>query len=269
MNGLEFISASTGYIISAALVGLAVGMTAHLGQGLRARQQQAHRLGSAESMLKQNSLQKALSPWLRRIGIHENPSFIGFALAGLFGFLIPVVYGWGTLSGVGGLLLGLLAYTGILRDRWNRKLKIAESQVSGLLDLVSVSIQAGASLNGALSTAAKILAKGLLSAELNRALAEIQIGRSRSEALRDLADRVPLASLRQAVLAIHQSETTGSPLAHILSAEAKAARSERLHGLEAEAQKLPVKLLFPLLVFIFPITLVVVLAPILLRLTEG
>ena len=120
-----------------------------------------------------------------------------------------------------------------------------------------------------MSTAAKILANGILSTELNRALAEIQIGRPRSEALRDLSERVPLASLRQAVIAIHQSESTGSPLSHVLSNEAKAARSERLHGLEAEAQKLPIKLLFPLLVFIFPITLVIVLAPILLRLTEG
>lgn len=269
MTSFEFISGTLGYIISAALLGVAVGMAAHLVQGLRARQLQARRLGSRESMIGQDPLQKALSRWFRRIGIHENPSFVGFALTGGCGFMIPTVYGWGALSGVVGLMLGLLVYIGLLRDRWNRKLKIAESQISGLLDLLSVSIQAGATLNSGLSTAAKILAKGLLSTELNRALSEIQIGRPRSQALNDLSDRVPLAGLRQAVIAIHQSESTGSPLSQVLADEAKAARSERLHRLEAEAQKLPIKLLFPLLVFIFPITLVIVLAPILLRLTEG
>ena len=119
-------------------MGVAVGMAAHLGQGIRARQQQARGVGSAESMVKRSSAEKALAHWFRQVGIHETPSFVGLGLAGMIGTMVPVVYGWGPLSGVGGLLLGLLAYIGILRDRWNRKLKLAESQMSGLLALVSV-----------------------------------------------------------------------------------------------------------------------------------
>ena len=166
------------------------------------------------------------------------------------------------VSALGAAFLALKA----IEERRLELRREAASQVPTLLDLLSLSVRAGSSVDSSLQIAQPYLPAGLLSRELSRSLGEMRIGVPRADALRSLAERLPVPSLRSAISALRQAESLGSPVAGTLGAQAKAARAERLHALEAEAQKIPVKLLFPLLVFIFPVTLAVILGPVVLRL---
>lgn len=169
---------------------------------------------------------------------------------------------------VSGLGLGPLLCLMVLAERDKARLSLAEAQVPILLDLLSLAVKSGSSLDQGLQTSRDYLPEGLLADELGRALAEIRLGLGREQALRALGQRLPLENLKLALASVRQAESLGSPIGAVLAAQARASRRERFHSLEAQAQKLPVKLLFPLLLFIFPVTLALILGPLALRLMD-
>ena len=100
-----------------------------------------------------------------------------------------------------------------------------------------------------------------LADELRRVLQDTQPGMSRREALRGLADRVDVPELRSFTTAVSQAEQYGVPIAEVLRVQAKEQRTKRSQRAEEQAMKLPVKLLFPTVVFIFPVMFIVLLGP--------
>jgi tight adherence protein C len=144
----------------------------------------------------------------------------------------------------------------------SRRKKIAPA-LPDALDLVAVCVEAGLGLDAAIQQLTE-QTSGPLADELDLALSEMRIGASRQEALRNLAERVDVPELTRAIRSIAQAEQHGSSLGRALGIIAEEARERRQTTAEGEANKAPVKMLFPTVGFIFPALFVVVLGPALL-----
>jgi tight adherence protein C len=129
-----------------------------------------------------------------------------------------------------------------------------------MLDLITLSIEAGLAFDGAVYEAARRF-KGPLSDELMKVMREVTLGKPRAQALRDMAERLKLEDISLLVSAVHQAETLGSPLANSLKALSEELRKKRLRMIREQIAKLPVKLIFPLVLFIFPTLFIVILGP--------
>ena len=150
------------------------------------------------------------------------------------------------------------------RERQERIL-IALPQV---IDQLRMSVEAGVGFEAAVGRAAKA-GDGPLAQELRHTLQEMQIGASRTEALHHLADRNDVAELRTLVAAVSQSEDFGIPVAHVLRVQADELRTRRKQRAEERAMKIPVKMVFPLVLCIFPALMLVLLGPATLRIVEA
>jgi tight adherence protein C len=126
------------------------------------------------------------------------------------------------------------------------------------LDLLTICVEAGLGFDAALAQVARNL-NGPLAAEFARVLQEMQIGKSRAEAMRALAERTSVPELRAFVAALTQSAELGIPVASVLREQAKEMRVRRRQRAEAQAQKVPVKITFPLIGCLLPALFVVVL----------
>jgi tight adherence protein C len=128
------------------------------------------------------------------------------------------------------------------------------------IDMLTICVEAGLGFDAALAQVARNT-KGPLAAEFARALQEMQIGKSRSEALRGMADRTTVPELRAFVSALVQSGELGIPVSHVLREQAKEMRVRRRQRAEELAQKVPVKITFPLITCLFPALLVIIIGP--------
>ncbi|MCS7192236.1 MAG: type II secretion system F family protein [Armatimonadetes bacterium] len=171
------------------------------------------------------------------------------------------------------IFVGILAIAGFLgpifwlRRAANLRRRRILRQLPDMLDLITLSIEAGLAFDGAVYEATRRF-KGPLSDELKRALREVNLGKTRSQALRDMAERVKLEDISLLVSAVHQSETLGSPLSDALKALSTELRKKRLRMIREQIAKLPVKLIFPLVLFIFPTLFIVILGPAVVQLTQ-
>jgi tight adherence protein C len=187
---------------------------------------------------------------------------LGLLAGGAFGFLIGTHFGFVglimTVSAFGAFcffLPDILVYnTGVKRQEKIRK------TLADAMDLLTISVEAGLGFDSALSQVAKNT-DGPLAGEFFRVLQEMQIGKSRSESLRALGDRTTVPELRSFAGAVVQADSLGIPIAHVLRAQAKEMRIKRYQRAEEAAQKVPVKILFPLVLFILPALFVVVIGP--------
>jgi tight adherence protein C len=136
-----------------------------------------------------------------------------------------------------------------------------------VLDLLVVSVEAGVGFDGAMQRVVD-KSRGALADELARVLEQVRLGKSRAEALRRMGERTQVADLISFVAAVQQAETLGVSIAKVLRAQADAARERRSQRAREAAAKLPVKLLFPLVFFIFPALFVVILGPGAIRFAE-
>lgn len=128
------------------------------------------------------------------------------------------------------------------------------------LDLLTISVRAGLGFDAAL---AKVVEKsvGPLSEEFQRVLAEVRVGKSRRESLRDLADRTEVPALSSFIAAIIQAEQLGVAISKVLVVQSDQLRIERRQRAEESAAKAPIKMMFPLVGCIFPSLFVVILGP--------
>lgn len=128
------------------------------------------------------------------------------------------------------------------------------------LDMLTVCVEAGLGFDAAMAQVARNSA-GPLAAEFARALQEMQIGRSRSQALRGMVERTTVTELRAFVSALVQASELGIPIARVLREQASEMRVRRRQRAEEKAQKVPVKIMFPLIACLFPALLVIVIGP--------
>ncbi len=155
-----------------------------------------------------------------------------------------------------------------LRDRGDRRTRRIETALPFYLDVITLAIEGGANLTGALQHAADSGPPGPMGEELQRLLRDVRAGRTRADALRNLAERTRLPSMSSWVSAVLTAERQGSSLGPILRAQAEQRRTERFLRAEELAMKAPVKMLFPLMTCIFPCTFLIVFFPVVTRLVN-
>jgi len=175
----------------------------------------------------------------------------GFSLMGLTGVAAGAVAGW------------RLPDFSLARATTARRRAIARS-LPDALDLLCTSVEAGLGLDGAIQKVAEKLG-GPLGVELAIYLKDVRLGRSREEALRAVARRVDVKELRSAVASIIQAERLGASLARVLRVQSEELRIRRRVSAQERAMQIPVKILFPLVLFIFPAMFVVILGPAVLQ----
>ncbi len=128
------------------------------------------------------------------------------------------------------------------------------------MDLLTISVEAGLGFDAALSQVSQNT-DGPLAGEFFRVLQEMQIGKSRAEAFRSLADRTTVPELRQFVSSLVQADQFGIPIARVLREQSQELRVKRRQVAEEKAQKVPVKIMVPLVLFIFPVLFIIILGP--------
>jgi tight adherence protein C len=170
---------------------------------------------------------------------------------------------------LGAAVLGAALPAAWLRDCMARRRAELARHLPFVLDLVTLCVEAGLNLQGALAQAVAKGPRGALRDELQRCLRDIRAGKARAAALRDLAARVDDPALTRAVDAIVQAESLGSALGPVLRIQSDQCRSDRFLRAERLAMQAPVKMLLPLIGFIFPCTFVVLLFPVAVRLLQG
>jgi tight adherence protein C len=126
--------------------------------------------------------------------------------------------------------------------------------------LLSVCVEAGLGFAAALAQVARNT-DGPLAADLSRTLQEMQIGKSRTEALHSLAERTTVAELRVFVSSLVQAGELGISVASVLREQSREMRIKRRQRAEERAQKVPVKILFPLVTCLFPALFVIIIGP--------
>lgn len=137
-----------------------------------------------------------------------------------------------------------------------RKVQVQKS-LPDFLDMVATTVQAGLSVNQSLAYAIDA-APGALGDEIKAALSEIRLGRARSEALRATADRLQQQQFTTTVTAITQAERLGTNISKVLNELAEDVRNHRIMLVEEHAAKLPVKMVFPMAMFMLPALFVVI-----------
>jgi tight adherence protein C len=187
------------------------------------------------------------------------------AMAGLvLGIALPLAFGAGFLPVLGvavaACVFGFFAPNlAIYQMAYNRTEQMRR-ELPDALDLLTISVEAGLAFDAGLSQVARNTS-GPLADEFFRVLQEMQIGLSRSDALRALGDRTDLPELRGFVTAMVQADAFGIPIASVLRVQAREMRIKRSQRAEELAQKVPVKILFPLIFCILPSLFVVILGP--------
>ena len=153
---------------------------------------------------------------------------------------------------------------GAVRNRHNE----IQRALPFVLDLLTLSVEAGMDFMSSLQRNIERRKMDALGEELLRVVSEIQIGKTRRVALRDMALRVDLADLRSVVNALVQADELGVSIGAILHIQADQMRQRRFERAERLANEAPVKMLFPLMFFIFPSVFLVLLGPVITRMLQ-
>lgn len=194
---------------------------------------------------------------------------LGGALAGL---VLGLLMGGGTARGMAAG--GLLAAAGVLApDAWlGRRVALRRRALAralpDVLDLLSVSVEAGLGFDGAVQKVSEKFPTPT-STEFRQYLKELRLGKSREEALRGLAERVGLPEFQSFAAAVIQADRLGVSLSRVLRVQAEQLRQRRRQQAEERAMKTPIKLLVPLVFFIFPTLFIVLLGPAVLQIAAA
>lgn len=167
-----------------------------------------------------------------------------------------------------GAYLGVYLPRGFLKKKIRERQNLIHKNFPFFLDMITLCVEAGANLQTALIIAAQTLSDSPLKVELCYALNEMRTGVNRIDAIKSMAERCGSLALKQWVGSIAQAETLGSSLGPTLRAQADQFRQERFLRAEKKAAEAPVKLLLPLMLFIFPCTFIVIAYPIVQRITS-
>jgi tight adherence protein C len=179
------------------------------------------------------------------------------ALGGLYGLHSPALFV--LCAGFGGLV-GFFLPDVLLYNSGTKRQAQIQAALPDALDMLTVCVEAGLGFDAGLAQVARNTT-GPLAAEFARALQEMQIGVSRTEALRAMVGRSSVPEFRAFVSALIQATELGITVAQVLREQALEMRLRRRQRAEEKAQKVPVKILFPLIFCLFPALFVVILAP--------
>lgn len=193
------------------------------------------------------------------------------ALAGIAGFFFgATVQPLGLASLPAGLIFAALAAfvpDFYLESKARARQEHIARDLPEALDLLAITVEAGLGLEQAMETVTANLT-GPLADELNRLLREIELGVSRREALGNLRDRTDVPELSSFIVALIQADQVGAPIAEVLRVQSAQVRLKRRQRAREKAAQVPVKILFPLIFFVFPTLFVVTVGPGAIRILE-
>jgi tight adherence protein C len=156
--------------------------------------------------------------------------------------------------------IGYFGPVAMLNNRIDKRRKAMEKELPDVIDLLVISVEAGLGFDAALGRVVQNV-PGEISREFSRTLQETRVGVSRTDALRNLTERTDVDDLNTFVLALIQADQFGVSIARVLRVQAEEMRIRRRQRAQERAFKAPVKLVFPLVLFIFPALFVVILGP--------
>lgn len=195
----------------------------------------------------------------------------------VFGGLIVLVFTMGQTRWPTGritliaFLFGLLGFFFPqlwLRSKISKRQKNIRRAMPDALDLLTICVEAGLGFDAAM---AKVSEKWQtdLSLAFSRVIQEIQLGKLRREALRDMAERIGISEMSSFVAAVIQSESLGVSMAKVLRIQSDQMRIKRRQLAEEEAHKAPIKMLIPMALLIFPSLLIILLVPAAIRIMDS
>jgi tight adherence protein C len=188
---------------------------------------------------------------------------LGLLFVGVFSFAWPLrILGFLAIAALGYWLPNIVLTNTVQRRQAELRSSLADS-----IDLLTICVEAGLGFDAAMAHVSKNTT-GPLADEFYRTLQEVQLGRSRNEAMRNLADRSDVPELRAFVLAMVQADIFGVSVANVLRVQARDMRVKRRQLAEERAMKVPIKVLFPVLFCIFPALFVVILGPAIMRIAD-
>jgi tight adherence protein C len=193
----------------------------------------------------------------------------------LLGGVVFFVFAVGRQNWTQGLLLtALFTFLGFaFPDMWltgrirSRQRDIFRSMPDAL-DLLTISVEAGLGFDAAMAQVHEKW-EDALSMEFGRVLREVRLGKTRREALRSMADRIGVPELTSFVAAVIQSEQLGVSMGTVLRIQSDQMRVRRRQMAEEEAQRAPVKIVFPIGLLIFPSLLIILLGPAILQMLSS
>lgn len=202
--------------------------------------------------------------------------FLGIKVLGAVGVTalivaLAVVFRASLLGWILGIALSVMSYW--LPDLWlssaiSRRQRRIRLALPDMLDMLTISVEAGLGFDQAVAKIVR-MSRGPLAEEFARMLQEIQAGASRGDALKRMTARTDVQELNTFATAIVQAEQLGIPVANVLRVQAKEMRLVRRQRAEEQAQKTPVKIVFPLVLCILPATLIVILGPALISIARA
>lgn len=172
------------------------------------------------------------------------------------------------LFGVIGAIFGVFVPDLIIYDIGVKRQKQLAASLPDVLDALVIGVEAGLGLDAAMAQVSENL-DGPMPDEITRVLREMRIGIARTDALRSLSERTTVRELQSFVTAVVQAGELGVPIAGVLREHARDQRARRRQRAEEQAQKVPIKLLFPVLFCLFPVIFVIILGPGVLRLLDA
>lgn len=184
-----------------------------------------------------------------------------FLILGTAALLVPAVPLLEKVLAPATVTLVVWVYPGIhLNTKAQKRLAEIDRQLPEVFDLLSVSVEAGLAFDGALRKVATNLA-GPARDEFSRVLADMQLGVPRAEALNSLARRTRSAPLRRFAGLVAQSDRTGGGMGPALKVQARDIKDYRAAKAREKAASIPIKIIVPMVVFIFPAMFVIILGP--------
>jgi tight adherence protein C len=190
-------------------------------------------------------------------------AFAALVLGGMLFFLMTIggQTGYAFLFGGIGLAFGWFGPELLLRSKTQARQKQIQRALPDALDLLVISVEAGLGFDAAIQRLVE-KKEDALATEFARVLAEMRVGRSRRDALKDMVLRTQVPDLNNFVGAILQAEQLGVSVTKVLTVQAEQMRVLRRQRAEEKAAQLQLKLIFPLAIFIFPALCVVIMGPI-------
>jgi tight adherence protein C len=166
------------------------------------------------------------------------------------------------------LAVGVLGPDAILTRRIDERSAAMERDLPDVIDLLVISVEAGLGFEGALGRVVQNV-PGELSDEFSRMLQETRVGVSRHEAMRSLANRTDVEDLNSFIMSMNQADAFGVSISRMLRVQADEMRVRRRQRAQERAFAAPVKMVFPLVLCIFPALFVVLLGPAVMQITEN
>ncbi|KNY25099.1 type II secretion system F family protein [Pseudobacteroides cellulosolvens] len=165
------------------------------------------------------------------------------------------------------VIMSILLPRFILNRKTLERQRQIRNSMPDVLDLLTVSVEAGLGFDGAL---AKVIDKmpGALANEFENVLQEIKVGKQKKDALKDMAQRVNLPDLTTFIGSIIQADQLGVSIGNVLRIQSEQMRQKRRQRAQEKAMKAPVKMLIPMVLFIFPTLFSVLIGPVLIKVID-